>query len=87
MQTWDTAFETILRPHLVRLDPGVALAPGLELRQLGVDSLALIELLVSIEDTFDIEFPDELLTGDTFRTPATLWSAVQSLRDVRSAAG
>jgi acyl carrier protein len=80
MHPWEPKFEAILRPHLSLLDTDAALAPDVELRSMGVDSLRLIEVLVSIEDSFDIEFPDELLTGDTFRTPGALWTAVQSLR-------
>jgi acyl carrier protein len=80
MADWDSEFEAILRPHLVRLSAGSPIEPGLQLNNAGVDSLAMIELLVVIEDTFGIEFPDELLTGQTFRTPASLWSAVSALR-------
>jgi acyl carrier protein len=88
MSDWDSEFEAILRPHLVRLAAGAPIEPDLVLSSAGVDSLALIELLVAVEDAFGVEFPDELLTGQTFRTPASLWSAVAALRDsVISGAG
>jgi diaminopimelate decarboxylase len=77
---WDAGFEAAVRPHLRRLGAGAPIPPDTELRALGLDSLALIELLVAIEDAFELEFPDELLTAQTFRTPATLWAAVDALR-------
>jgi acyl carrier protein len=80
MDHWDPAFDSVLRPHLKRLDPDERITPQLDLRSTGLDSLGLVELLVAVEDTFGVEFPDELLTAHTFRTPATLWAAVANLR-------
>jgi acyl carrier protein len=77
---WDADFEAVIRPHLRRLGADAPVPPDVELRALGLDSLALIELLVAIEDELGLEFPDELLTAQTFRTPTTLWAAVDSLR-------
>ncbi|MEV0232205.1 phosphopantetheine-binding protein [Nonomuraea sp. NPDC050786] len=79
MESWDGSFEMVLRPHLVLLDEAAPVVSDLDLREAGVDSLALVELLVSIEETYEVEFPDELLIGDTFRTPATLWAAIADL--------
>lgn len=78
---WDSKFEGILRPHLPLLKADQPIASELGLRDVGVDSLALIELLVTVEDTYEVEFPDELLTADTFRTVGTLWDAVCTLLD------
>ena len=38
------------------------------LKDMGLDSMASIELLLELEDQFDIVFPDELLTEETFST-------------------
>ncbi|MGI5239093.1 phosphopantetheine-binding protein [Dactylosporangium sp. CA-139066] len=81
MDVLDPAFEDLLRPHLVLLDESATIVPDLELREVGVDSLALIELLVAVEDAYDLEFPDDLLTADTFRTPASLWTIISVLRE------
>ena len=86
MSTLDPVFETMVRRHLLRFDPGAPISPDLILRDAGVDSLALIELLVSVEDTYDVEFPDELLVPETFRTPASLWSVISELRGRTGAA-
>jgi acyl carrier protein len=80
VDSWDEEFEAVIRPHLVALDKDARIPPDLELRSAGLDSLALIELLVSIEDVFGLEFPDELLTAQTFRTTGTLWTVVAALR-------
>ncbi len=80
MDDWDEAFEAVIRPRLRSYGNEQPLAPDLDLRDAGVDSLALVDLLIAVEDAFGIEFPDELLTGATFRTPAALWAAVSTLR-------
>ncbi len=82
VEPWDDSFETVLRPHLMLLEPGMPIAADLDLREAGLDSLTLIEVLIAIETTYEIEFPDALLTGETFRTPGTLWTAISTIRDV-----
>jgi acyl carrier protein len=80
LQEWDEVFEAMLRPHLELLEADSPLVADLDLRDAGVDSLALVEILVSIEDTYEVEFPDELLTVETFRTPGSLWAALCTVR-------
>lgn len=46
------------------------------LPDLGLDSLAAIELVIHIEDTFGTEFPPELLVRETFATLGSLERAV-----------
>jgi acyl carrier protein len=81
MGNWESEFEAILRPHLILLDRDAELAADLELREAGIDSLALIELLIAIEDGYGVVFPDELLNRQTFQTPASLWRVVSGLRE------
>lgn len=50
------------------------------LSQLGIDSMATVDLLLDLETTFDIVFPDEYLTVETFRTSRSLWEVVSKLR-------
>ena len=52
---------------------------GADLYELGLTSLTTVNLLLAIEDHFDIEFPDELLARRTFRSIDSLVSAVSSL--------
>ena len=50
-----------------------------DLYQAGLTSLATVNLLLAIEDHFDIEFPDELLNRRTFQSIDALSEAVASL--------
>lgn len=51
-----------------------------DFKELGLDSLASIELLLEIEEAYGIIFPDELLTEDTFSSGYNLWSIVNRLK-------
>jgi acyl carrier protein len=57
----------------------VAITPHLELLELGVDSMTLVEIIAGLEAEFDCTFPDDLVTLDVFRTPASITSAVVGL--------
>lgn len=61
--------------------PGVieSVEPGADLWELGMESLAMVGVMVAVEDEFGVEFPDELLTRDTFRSLAAVTDAVVSL--------
>lgn len=76
--TRDNAFR-VVRDHLPFLAAADPLPPDASLRELGLDSLAAIDLLLDLEQTFGVVFPDELLTEDTFRTATSIASAVVRL--------
>ncbi|KJL23884.1 D-alanine--poly(phosphoribitol) ligase subunit 2 [Microbacterium azadirachtae] len=46
------------------------------LAQAGLDSLALVGLLVDVEDTYGVTIPDELLSQESFATPRVLWATI-----------
>jgi acyl carrier protein len=73
-------FEEILRRHLPLA--GAEIGNDDLLADLGLDSMAVVVLLVDIEDTFEVEFPDDLLSVEVFATPSTLWSAIAGLETV-----
>ena len=50
-----------------------------DLYEAGLTSLITVNLLLAIEDHFDIEFPDELLSRRTFQTIDSLAEAVARL--------
>jgi len=50
-----------------------------ELVRLGLDSMSAISLLVEIEQTFSITFPEDWLQPQTFRTGELLLAAVREL--------
>lgn len=52
-----------------------------DLYDAGLTSLITVNLLLAIEDHFDVEFPDELLSRRTFQTIDALAEAVEDLVD------
>jgi acyl carrier protein len=49
------------------------------LKDLGIDSMGSIDLLLSLEKTFSVEVPPYYLTEETFSTVQTLWNVFESL--------
>ncbi|WP_225828606.1 phosphopantetheine-binding protein [Streptomyces naphthomycinicus] len=76
---WDDRFEQILRPFLPFLPPQEELTPETDLKDLGLDSLGTVQLLGTLEETYQLRFRDSALTMDTFRTAGVLWDTVQSM--------
>jgi acyl carrier protein len=80
MADWPTEFDAILRRHCQMPSTDTQIDPDTLLTSLGMDSLEVVEFIVSIEDTFDLSIPQELLTPQTFATPATVWTMLAELR-------
>jgi acyl carrier protein len=55
------------------------LTESVRLRDAGLDSMQAIDLLLAIEDEYDIEFPPDLLNDATFDTAGSLWTAVREV--------
>lgn len=72
-------FQEMLRRHLKYLDHGAELDLDAELKPLGLDSMASLDLLFDIEDTFDVTLPDEYLNDQTFATGRSLKEAVENV--------
>jgi acyl carrier protein len=70
---------TVLRRHLKSVDGAQAIPMDQRLEELGLDSLGAVNLLLDLEDSFTISFPDSLLTEETFRTASNLYQSVYSL--------
>lgn len=58
-------------PDAVEFDPDATMA------SLGLESLALVNLLMSIEEEYGIEFPQQLVRPAVFATPGTLWGSLR----------
>ncbi|MFC8569894.1 phosphopantetheine-binding protein [Streptomyces sp. NPDC057245] len=78
---WDETYEALLHEALPRLAAKGALRPDSSLKAAGLDSLAMVEVLVRVEDAYGISIPDSQLVADTFATPAALWHVVSALRE------
>lgn len=57
------------------------LADDADLFAAGLDSLAIVNVLMSIEEHFDIELPDELLSRRTFASIASITRVVTDLTE------
>ncbi len=77
---WDEQFEVLLRQHLFFLPAEQELVPELDLREFGLDSLGVVDLLVALESAYDFRLTDDYMSMDTFATPGTLWDTISSVR-------
>lgn len=50
-----------------------------DLYRAGMKSFASVQLMLALEEAFDIEFPEELLNRATFRSAASIQAAVATL--------
>jgi diaminopimelate decarboxylase len=73
---WGGDFESLLRPMLPLLAADVEITPELDLIAAGLDSFALVELLIQIEEHYGIRLSDDLVAQEMFATPSTLWSTI-----------
>jgi len=56
------------------------LADGADLYQAGMTSHASVSVMLALEDAFDLEFPDRMLTRDAFESVAAIEAALTELR-------
>jgi len=72
----DGTFEAILRKRLKHVEADAAIPDDAPLRELGLDSMQAVELLLDLEDELGIVLPDEAMTAETFATAGSLKQAV-----------
>lgn len=60
-----------------------SLTDGASLYEAGLSSYGTVELMMALETAFSVEFPDALLTRETFGTIASLAAAVATLSQTR----
>ncbi len=71
----------VLRTH-ARLPVDVdTLADDVDLYQAGMTSHASVNVMLALEDAFDIEFPDSMLTRSVFASIESMAAALSSLRE------
>jgi acyl carrier protein len=78
---WNEKFEALVRRYLPFLEDHEEFAADLDLRGVGLDSLGVVDLLVSLESAYDTRLTDDLLSMETFSTPAALWGALSQPRN------
>jgi len=74
-------FERVLRRHLTALSTDEPIDGSLALAALGLDSMGTISLMLELEESLLITFPEELLANsrEIFATKTSLWAVVESL--------
>jgi acyl carrier protein len=77
---WKQQFEVLLRSHLPFLLDEQKLDPEMDLREFGLDSMGVVDLLVSLESEYCVRLTDDLLSMETFATPGGLWAALDELQ-------
>lgn len=77
--TWDLKFEDLLRRALPFISADEVLGADVSLRDLGLDSMGMVELLADLESGYDVRFRDEALTMETFATAAVLWGVLSAM--------
>lgn len=66
-----------------RLPAGVAtLSDDDDLFQAGMTSHASVNVMLALEDAFDVEFPESMLRKSTFGSIGALWRALDTLDEV-----
>ena len=79
MEGIDATLQHCLRKHLRLGSADGSIDLSLDLRRLGLDSMSGLALLLDLEKTFAIRFPDEMISPATFRTGETLRAAIRQL--------
>lgn len=69
-----------LDAHAKLTVPAAGLAPDADLFAAGMTSHASVNVMLAVEDAFDIEFPDRLLTKQTFQSISAIARAVDEVR-------
>ncbi len=70
----------ILKDHARLSVDAETLEPSSDLYQAGMTSHASVNLMLALEDHFDVEFPDAMLTRSVFESIANIEAALTELR-------
>ncbi len=76
----------LLQEHLQLSADISSLADDADLYAAGLSSFATVHLMLGLEETFDVEFPDRMLQRKTFESIASIQAAVSELIAEKDAA-
>jgi MbtH protein len=74
VELWSTQFESAVRASLLSVEPGVRLSSTTTLADLHLDSLSVMVLVTSLEQSFNITLPQDVLVRGPDTTLGDLWS-------------
>ena len=60
----------------------VDITPSMDLYQAGMTSYASVTLMIALENEFELEFPDGMLSRNVFESIDSIASAIESLQQV-----
>ena len=69
----------VLADHARLTTDAALLAPQADLYQAGMTSHASVNVMLALEDAFDVEFPDHLLKRSVFESVASIAAAIDEL--------
>jgi acyl carrier protein len=81
-----TALRRMLRESARLNVPLDSLADDADLYAAGLSSLATVHLMLEMEDEFDVDIPDYMLTRGLFSSIDSMAAAMTELRQAKSAA-
>ena len=85
MSTMDDEIRRVVAAYgRLPVDPST-LTDDADLYEAGMTSHASVSVMLALEDAFDLEFPDEMLTRDVFESVNSMAAAISSLQGVQSA--
>jgi acyl carrier protein len=88
--TMDDAYrvlDEVLSLHLDGIPPGSGIPDDASFVDLGLTSIRAISLVSDLEETFELEFPDEMLSEATFATRGSLAAVLTALYETASDGG
>jgi acyl carrier protein len=69
----------VLAEHARLNSDAMSLPADADLYEAGMTSHASVNVMLGLEDAFDVEFPDEMLRRSVFESVASISGALQSL--------
>jgi acyl carrier protein len=74
---------TILKDHGKLSVDAASLADGADLYAAGLSSFATVQLMLALEDAFDVEIPERLLNRRSFESIAAIAGVINSLSNAQ----
>ena len=71
---------SVVREHARLAVDADTLADDADLYASGMSSHASVNLMLALEDAFDVEFPDRMLKRDVFESISSISAAVEELK-------
>lgn len=81
--TTETTVRSILAKHARLPGDVAALATDADLYAAGLKSFASVQIMLALEEAFDVEFPEQMLNRTTFSSISTIVRSIEELMSCR----